>query len=269
MKRPVPKYEDPKRVRVAKPLVGHSLSGRTKRLVVSLAGVGRRRGGVQPMEFVGTASAYGDNHVLFLSDTERSWMNAPGQAEKTVSAITGYRDKHGIDEVVTLGNSMGGFAALVLPDLMRIDVAIAFAPQFSAHHDLVPEETRWTPHRDKITDWPYPTVGQLDCETTKYFIFHGDAPDEVIHWQRFPKSPELNHFIFEGGTHNIARLLQKRGRLAEVINLAIARRSRAVRKTLQRAFLGRRNTVLRREDYEDKHQGRDLLAGLPAAASNG
>ncbi len=65
-------------VAAPEPLVAHYLSGTGPRLVVSLAGVGggQGRARVPPMEFMGTAKAYGENHVLFfVSDASRSWLN--------------------------------------------------------------------------------------------------------------------------------------------------------------------------------------------------
>ena len=67
---------------------------------MSLAGFGRNRNQVPPMEFIGTASGGGVNHVLFVSDTSRSWMNGPGLAEmlsdwsKALASITASLNPH-------------------------------------------------------------------------------------------------------------------------------------------------------------------------------
>jgi len=84
-------------------------------------------------------------------------------------------------------------------------------------------------------------------------VFHGSEASEAIHWQRFPVAPRLHHFIFARGTHNIARTLQKRNRMSEVVKLAIEQRSRLVRKTLERTFLKQRARVLRREEFEAEY----------------
>ena len=215
-------YQEPEPLDVPEPLVVHYLPGTGSRLVVSLAGVGggpgRKR--VPPIEFIGTASGYGENHVLFVSDITRSWMNAPGLASTLVALIEKMRAEHGLTEVVALGNSMGGFAALRLPELTEIHVVASFAPQFSMHPDLVPEETRWAQHSTHIRDWRYPDVGALAQKDTAYFIFHGSNPNEARHWLRFPWRPKINHFIFTGLGHDLAARLQKRRLLGQVFNAA-------------------------------------------------
>ena len=251
-KRPVIDFVEPALVEAPEPLAVHALPGTGSRLVVSLAGVGAAGTGrrAPPPEFLGTASGNGENHVLFVSDAARSWMNGPGVAENTVALIENYRVEHGIDEVVLLGNSMGGFAALVLADLTPVDTVIAFAPQFSMHSDLVPEETRWQRQAERISDWPHPTVGALAQADTQYFIFHGSNPVEARHWLRFPWHRGLNHFVFKGMGHGLAGRMRKRRLLARVIDACISGKSRQVRLAMERSFLGRRFEVSRREVFQ-------------------
>ncbi len=260
MSRPVRSVHDIKGVNldVLEPILLHAtgplrimyLSGRSSRLVISLSGVGRTRRGPPDIEFIGSSSCDGENHVLFVSDMSRSWMNGPGVAERVVRLMQQFVEFHDIDETVAMGNSMGGFAAFVLADLMPIDTVISFSPQFSAHPDIVPEEKRWIYHRQRIETWPYATVGEIAQPETRYFIFHGDTPEEAIHWRRFPEPQGINHFIFRGQDHNLVRVVQKRRLLQQVVSAAIDGRSRAVRKLLQREKLGHKFDVLRRADYE-------------------
>ncbi len=244
---------EPISIPVPEPLVAHYLSGTGTRLVVSLAGVGRNRGQVPPMEFIGTSRGGGVNHVLFVSDTSRSWMNGPGLAEMHSKLVEDTRVSHGITEIVALGNSMGGFVALVLANMVHIDTVIAFAPQFSMHPDLVPEEKRWSIFSSNITCWTIPDVGTLDQEASEYYIFHGSNPLESRHWLRFPWNRRLNHFIFDGLGHDVAARIQKRRLLPSIFDAAVAGRPRAVRLALERSFLGRQFHVSRREVFQDNN----------------
>ncbi len=241
--------EEPQEVRADGPLDVHVLKGRSKRLIVSLAGVGNRRNRVPPMEFIAAASNAGENHVLFVSDPSRSWMNGPGVASTMVRLVEDYRSRNDISEVVALGNSMGGFSAIRLAELTKVDTVIAFAPQFSADPALVPEEQQWMFFRKQIDQWPHRHVGDLTRPGTCYFLFHGDASTEAIHWSRFPWNKRLNHFIFTGEGHNIARKLRKRRLLQPVVTSAIEQRPRRVRKLLERKLFDRQLTVFRREAY--------------------
>lgn len=225
----------------------HFKPGRSGRLVVSLSGVGPHRYRPPAPEFAVSASDGGENHVLFISDLSRSWMNGPGVAAQIVQLIEDCRSRHDISQVVALGDSMGGFAAIRLAELIEIDTVIALSPQFSADPRLVPEETRWLFHRQKIDRWSHRHVGGLDRPGTSYFLFHGGAPEEARHWQRFPWNRRLNHFILTGAGHNVARTLKKRCLLQPVVQAAIAQKPRRVRKLLERELFGRNLAVTRRE----------------------
>jgi pimeloyl-ACP methyl ester carboxylesterase len=257
------RFAEPQPLPAAAPIHAHVLPGSGRRLVVALAGVGTQRSLPPPPEFPGTATMRGENHVMFLADDSRSWMNAPGAADTIVRLIEEYRAAHGIDEVVALGNSMGGFAALRLAELTEIRTAIAFAPQFSMQRELVPEEHRWQYHAGRIGHWRFADVGRLDTPGTRYFILHGDAPEEAWHWLRFPWRPQVNHFILGGQGHNVARLLQKRRLLAQVVELSMLHKPRMVRRLLQRTFLGSGLPVARREHYDAAPLAAKLSGGAP------
>ena len=254
-------FADPEPLEAPAPIHAHVLPGNGRRLVVALAGVGTVRADPPPPEFIGTAAMRGTNHVLFLSDESRSWLNGPGVAETVVRLIEDYRDAHRIEEVVLLGNSMGGFMALVLAGLTEVGTVIAFAPQFSMDKALVPGEERWQILAGNIADWRYRDVGALDREGTNYYIFHGDNPIEAQHWLRFPWRRQLNHFIFTGEAHNVAKLLAKRHMLNRVVENAIQNKPRALRLALAKSFLGRNFIVRRREAYQREHPELTLPPG--------
>jgi len=258
-------FADPVLIEAPEPLCVHVLPGRGTRLVLSLAGVGFARKLTPQREFPGSASQGGENHVLFISDRSRSWMNGPGVKDAILDIVARYKAAHGITEVVAMGNSMGGFAALVLADLMPINTVIAMSPQFSAHPRLVPEETRWWFYRRQINAWEFADVGPLAQSGTRYFIFHADAPEEVAHWARFPKDTRIHHFIVTGEDHNLARTLQKRGLLRKAVGAAIAGKPRRVRLALERGFLDRQLCVMRREVFEATFP--DIVPGLLAPAT--
>lgn len=111
--------------------------GRSDTLVISLAGVGTDRHSQPTVEFFQLTHQGGENHVLFVSDASRSWLNGPGLAESIVETIETVVKQAGIRRIFALGNSMGGTMALLLPTLTRIDEVLAFVPQFSAKQSRV------------------------------------------------------------------------------------------------------------------------------------
>lgn len=217
------------------PLALSYLPGTGDTLVVSLAGVGTRRDRQPPCEFFKLASQNGAHHVLFVSDASRSWLNGPGLAGRIVTAIEQTAEAVHARRIVTLGNSMGATMALLLAGITRIDTAIAFVPQFSAHPDRVPEETRWRYFRRQIADWPHEAVDTLPTGGAQVFIFHGGSADERAHLDRFPRDPGARHFVFPELDHRLALSLHRRGQLAPIVGHAIAGRHWKCRRAVESA----------------------------------
>jgi pimeloyl-ACP methyl ester carboxylesterase len=232
------------------PLRIRYLPGSGARLVVSFSGVGNKRHEEPPLEFfrlahgLGKGAGQGENHVLFVTDESRSWMNAPGLAEAVAATVTETAARIGASRVVAIGNSMGASAALILAALIPVDTVVAFVPQVSVHPDIVPEETRWTHFRNRITVWPHPQVPDLAGRATDVTVLHGTSADEMVHVARFPAM--TSHFLVPGQDHRLARALHAQGRLAPIITNAIAGRHTRARDAV-RAAGGQR-----RAQYEQK-----------------
>lgn len=225
------------------------MRGASKTLVVALSGVGTVPTEMPPFEFVGTASQGGENHVILVTERARTWMNSPDLPEAIVKEIEDVVARESIDTVVALGNSMGGFMALVLPTLTRVDHVVALSPQYSMHPDIVPEETRWQRWRRKFPTYRYRQV-PAPVEGTRYVVLHGDTPEERIHWARFPQEPKtFNHFILRGESHDLIKAMKKKDTMREVLSRAMDMKTRQVRKLLESHF-----TVLRREDLPAAEQ---------------
>lgn len=207
--------------------------GSTDTLVVSLAGAGRNDFEKPCNEFYKTAAQGGRNHVLFVIDDSRSWLNGPGVADQIVAAIRLLRRAIGASRVVALGNSMGGTMALHLAQIAPIDAVIALTPQYSVDPKVLPDETRWQKFRDQIERYDFRTLDVLpeaQCEVT---ILHGDSTDELRHAERFPRHADLSHYILPGFDHELARDLHMAGALTEVIASAIEGRRARIQQHLQ------------------------------------
>ena len=197
------------------------IRGNGNRLVVSMSGVGNRRRFFPPWEFIATASDNGRNHVLLVSDIERSWMNSPILPELIANEIERIKSTEQIDEVVALGNSMGGFMALVLPQYTLLNRIVAISPQFSMHPDIMPEEERWAYWQERIGTFRHEDVGDIDPKKRGYFILHGGTKRENIHWGMFHHIPKLHHYILKGKGHQVIVAMKGSGLMRDVLHLAI------------------------------------------------
>jgi len=233
------------------PLRIRYLPGSGSRLVVSFSGVGTRRHQEPPLEFFRLAhglardAAQGENHVLFVTDQSRSWMNAPGMAETIAETVADTAARIGASRVIAIGNSMGASAALILASLTKVDAVLALVPQFSVHPEIVPEETRWAFFRNQIAAWPHPQVPDLAGRATDVTVLHGTSPDEMAHVARFAAME--SHFLLPGQDHRLARNLHRQGKLAPIIENTIAGRYVRARDAVRVAG------GLRRAKYEQKH----------------
>ncbi|MEJ8560542.1 hypothetical protein QTO30_04370 [Yoonia sp. GPGPB17] len=148
-------------------------------------------------------------------------MNSPVLPELISSEIESIKSTEEIDEVVALGNSMGGFMALVLPQYTPVQRVVAISPQFSVHPDIVPEEERWAYWRQRIRCFRHQDIGGIDVEKRGYFILHGGTKNENLHWGRFPSIPNLHHYILQGKGHAVVVAMKGSGLMRDVLHLAI------------------------------------------------
>jgi hypothetical protein len=207
-------------------------------LVLAFTGVGQALGGLQTEEFVGTSAGAGVNTALFVTDLQRSWYNAPGLIETAVQAIEQVRSTRQFGRVVAIGNSMGGYGAILFSAYVSMDVAIGFAPQFSVHPRIVPRETRWRSYTSRISCFRHDDLSRAFVERTRYFIFHGDGREERRQHRLFPAGPNICHLILPRADHDAAKLLKKRGLLKPAVDACIANEPERLRALLRecRAF---------------------------------
>ncbi|MDZ4095066.1 MAG: hypothetical protein U1D35_09180 [Paracoccaceae bacterium] len=220
-------------VLIAPPLRIRYLPGRTQRLVISFSGVGNLRHEEPPLEFFRLAGWDGENHVLFVTDESRSWLNGPGMAERIVETVHRFVAQTSATSVIALGNSMGGTMAIHLSQMMPIDAVIALVPQYSADPSGVPEETRWRYFRRKIEQFRFSGIGDLPVERTRFIILHGGSTDEWAHARRFPVLAGLDHYILPACDHNLARTLHADKRLAPILRHAMLGHRWQVRKAVR------------------------------------
>lgn len=219
----------------------------TTLLVVS-SGVGLETHGWQPPEFNRYVAQHPEHHAMFVIDSGRSWLNAPGLIEQISEAVRTYRDAHGVRQVVTLGNSMGGFMSLALADTLEASCAIAFAPQFSVNPAVIPGETRWQPLRARITTWRVQDVASMMSGRAQQFIFQGLRQQDALHWDRMPHYPSVHHYLFQNHSHFVVRHLRDQMVLHPIIDHAIAGRPRRVRSLAEAAGGLKRNHFERLTD---------------------
>lgn len=206
--------------------------GRSQRLVVSFSGVGRDRRVPPRLEFGRTASANGRDHVLYIADPARSWLNQPGLIEEIAGLVETEAAQVGATQVVALGHSLGGFSALVLGGFTRVDVALALSPQFSLDPDIVPDEGRWMMFRQHFPGLRIRQAADHMAASTQHYILFGRHHREAPQRRLMRPAPNAACFLLPKVRHDSVVKLYHAGILDEVVQLAFAGRRRRLRHLL-------------------------------------
>jgi hypothetical protein len=204
------------RIRDTEKLRAWRYVGSSDRLVVCFSGLGKNQSQPPGYEFASVATGGGEDHVLYIADPNRSWLNEPGFLEETLDLIAETKAEIGAREVVTLGHSMGGFSACVLPYFTPVDYVLALSPQVSIHPDVVPEEGRWMEHREKIDEIEISDVGSYLVPHTTYVVVFGRHGREAPQRENFPNPENLTLFVMPRTNHNTASRLKSLGLLADL-----------------------------------------------------
>jgi len=180
------------------------------RLVLCLSGVGMGNVPVQREEFVGASLEGGGSTALYFFDKLRSWFNGEGIVERFSEVAGREIETGGYGRTIAVGNSMGGFGAVLMSSVVPLDVAIAISPQYSVDRRILPHERRWRSHIDAIETFRFPDLGPHFNATTRYYVLHGHKGEDWRHIRRFPAAPNMRHMVFRGSGHNIAAHLKAR-----------------------------------------------------------
>jgi hypothetical protein len=195
--------------------------------VVAFAGIGRGLGTIQTEEFkksLKQTAVRATPSTIYVIDKQRRWFNDGVSfiVEGALSSLVGILNPK---RVVTIGNSMGGFGALIFAKRIEYcERSIAFAPQSSVQNSIVGFESRWSEHVGLIKQWDVPDAteevgGQID-----YHIFYGsDDPLDALHAKRFRdlNSPNVIVNMIAKCGHDVVRKLKEDGLLKPILDQLI------------------------------------------------
>ncbi|UWQ79735.1 hypothetical protein K3725_01635 [Leisingera sp. S132] len=171
---------------------------------------------VQQPEFAG--SGRNCSNVIFCYDKTRSWGNRLDWDALTRTVL----EAAGGCTLFSIGNSMGGYLAIVASAFLPIERSIAFVPQFSVDPEAAPGDRRWRVYSKSIKSFPMKPAGHYFVPETEYFIFSSGTGMDGQHAQLFPKGGNIHHWLFPGAVHSLAADLKERGDLDSCIQASLA-----------------------------------------------
>lgn len=162
--------------------------------------------------------------MLYVRDPLNGWYNLPIRGiGENIDEITRWirakLDEYGIEEVRTIGGSMGGFGAILFGCQLNATSALTFAPQTFIDPQLraLHRDTRWQENMMRIGE---PSCGDLlpliEANSRQpnpmRIIAHyaGQVDIDAVHVERIAHLPNVVAKPHVSARHNIARELQKR-----------------------------------------------------------
>jgi hypothetical protein len=202
-------------------------------LVVAFGGVNHGIGiGVPPFEFLRSLSSQGCD-AIFLRDFSQAWyqFGVDGVAGDVAGLAQWLRTRReGYVRTVALGNSMGGYAALLFGRLAEFDVVIAFNPQTTiAARDLIAlGDRRWQFLIDRMRarsaagghdDVRLGSSRSGAIEGTTLLFFGAGSRDDAAHAMRLAGEPGRHLFAVRDSRHDAVRMLRDTGILARIFGI--------------------------------------------------
>lgn len=207
------------------------LSGKGANLYIFFGGIAAGLG-IPPFEFYNSAHIIEDDKI-FIRDVAQCWYQAglPG-AGTDIHGIAQYlRAKIAEikpEKVFFVGNSMGGFAAIALAELVGVGEVIAFAPQtfISPWLRFTHKDRRWKAqinnayrhsfYKRRVWNLRPLLLRQNPARKISVFVSRADQLD-YIHAQHVKDLPGVTVYEFDSGGHQVVKLLRDAGSLAAIM----------------------------------------------------
>jgi hypothetical protein len=188
--------------------------------------------GMPVFEFFRTLASLG-NDVLFIRDPKQGWYQRPipglgnraSEIAENIMALTGtlFPNK----KIIAVGNSMGGYAALMFGCLCGFEKVLAFCPQTFISPELRFKhgDCRW---QDQVSAIENQEIGDLKdllnhSESLETHIYVGkDQPLDLLHAQRLAGVKNLNVHLIDNCGHNVSQYLRDSGQLNKIVARLLA-----------------------------------------------
>ncbi len=187
-----------------------------------------------PFEFY-NASKIIHEHKIFIRDFSQSWyqnglLGLTNDIHSTARLIKNRIDEISPDDVFFVGNSMGGYAAILFSTIIGVGEVIAFSPQtfISPVLRFKHKDARW---KKKINNTYIRSIFKpkvwdlrnllLRADSNRKISIHVSRDDRLdyIHALHIADIKGVKIFEYDGGGHNVVKLLRDQGRLPEIMSI--------------------------------------------------
>ncbi len=186
--------------------------------------------GIPPFEFSKASNILGENRI-FVRDLKQNWYNTglpniSSNIDQTRSYLESLIEEHSPESVIMIGNSMGGFAALLFSSMIKNTRAIAFAPQtfISPRKRFFAKDYRWLKEIAKtyLMCWNKKKVWDLSSLSPvkgwqATVLVSSTCELDMAHARNVQNMKGVDVVEFDFGGHSLVKSLRDRGELAKYL----------------------------------------------------
>ncbi|MCP4460620.1 MAG: hypothetical protein GY816_21755 [Cytophagales bacterium] len=178
-----------------------------------------------PFSFVSLSLPFVNVEKIYLRDTNAIWyhLGLDGESENIKDTATFLRAK--IQEinpskVIAVGNSMGGYAAILFGSLINVDIIHAFAPNTVLSNEVIYSEKQLAKLYKNFNNTYFDLNKILqstnyDSEINLYFDRNYDK--DANHAYNIKNNKNVTLYPYEEGSHNLVHKLNDSGELKQII----------------------------------------------------
>jgi len=186
-----------------------------------------------PFEFYNSSKIINENKI-FIRDLAQCWYQdgLPGisnDIHSTAKYIQRQIESLKPKKIFFVGNSMGGYAAMLFANLIGEGEVVAFAPQtfISPFLRLIHRDSRWRKQilatyrksifKRKAWNLKPLLLRRMGSQKISVFVSKNNRLD-YIHALHIKNVSGVNVYEFEGGGHGVVKLLRDEGKLPAIMS---------------------------------------------------
>lgn len=194
------------------------------------------QGGIKkmlPFEFQRTAGTLDSSSKVFLRDAQQSWYQKglPGIGSNTLAVadyLQGIIVKSGATKIRFVGNSMGGYAALLFCSILKTGKAVAFSPQtfICLEKRLKYGDERWPDQINRLHNGNFYSetydlcqwIGSQYPEMKASIYVAINNKLDVAHAKELDGFENISIYECPEGGHAVSKWLRDKGMLFGILN---------------------------------------------------
>ena len=159
--------------------------------------------------------------ALFVYDLTHRWYVDDSHYDRVCAAIRGQMAALGTARLTTVGDSMGGYAALAYAQDLPIDYALAITTRSGIGPGAVPDIRQQPQLAPPYARLRVPDLRRALARLPAGMMIHGTRGPDRVHLPRLRARGAVDHWIVPGRGHGIAAWMKQNGILYPVVRAAL------------------------------------------------